>query len=191
MSSPTAHKTSAVTGRLPARSAAADRHATLRPVKLGELIEKRAIELGGRRRLSYRELSARAKAVGYTLNETTINAWVRHPLDEPPRRRSMEALAVALDVDFPVVVQAVAESMVGAGVELAEVADAPHVRAWVTLTEGRSDAERAQMLDMMRSVAGMLDASRARETDTAGGDPDTRVTHIDDAGRSRRSRESR
>jgi hypothetical protein len=160
-------------------------------VKLGELIEKRAVELGGRRRLTYRELSARAKAGGYTLNETTINAWVRHPLDEPPRRRSMEALALALDVDFPVVVQAVAESMVGDGVELAEVVDAPHVRAWVTLTEGRSDAERAQMLDMMRSVAGMLDASRSRETDAEAGDPDTRVTHIDDAGRSRRSRESR
>jgi hypothetical protein len=43
-------------------------------VKLGELIGKRAVELGGRRRLTYREMSARAKAGGYTLNETTINA---------------------------------------------------------------------------------------------------------------------
>jgi len=169
---------------LPACSVTADRRATLTPVKLGELIEKRAVELGGRRRLTYREMSARAKAGGYTLNETTINAWVKHPLPNPPTKRSMLALAYALEVDFADVMRAVADSMIGDDSELVEVADEPHVRAWVTIAEGRTAAERAQMIGVMRSVAAALDASRARETDTG-------ITHIEDAGRSRRSRGSR
>jgi hypothetical protein len=184
MSSPSAHKTSAVTGRLPARSAAADRHARLSPGTRGEVIEKRAIELGGRRRLTYRELSARAKAGGYTLNETTINAYVKHPLDEAPRRRTMKALAVALDVHYNVIVEAVAESMAEDGDVVVQVADTPHVQAWVTLAEGRTDDERAHMVEAARLVAAVLDASRARET---GGE----VTNIGDAGRSQRSRHSR
>lgn len=153
-------------------------------VKLGELIEKRAVELGGRRRLTYREMSARAKAVGYTLNETTINAYVKHPLTERPTVRTMEALAVALAVDFDIVVAASANSMMRRGEELVQVADTPHVQAWVTLTEGRSDAEREHMVEAARLVAAVLDASRARETDAD-------VTNIEDAGRPKRSRHSR
>ncbi len=153
-------------------------------MKLGELIEKRAVELGGRRRLTYREMSARARASGYTLNETTINAYVKHPLDEPPRRRTMHALAVALDVPYNAVVEAVAESMAEDGEVVVQVADAPHVQAWVMLTEGRSDAERTQMVDVMRTVASALDAARAHETAPE-------ITNIDEAGRHRRSRQSR
>lgn len=134
-------------------------------MKLGELIMQRAVELGGRRRLTYRELSARARAAGYTLNESTLNAYVLHPLDEPPKRRTMEALAVALDVSFSVVVGAVAESIIGddGESELVQVADEPHVRAWVSLTKGRTEAERARMVDVIRSVAAALDASQSRE----------------------------
>lgn len=153
-------------------------------VKLGELIEKRAVELGGRRRLTYREMSARARAGGYTLNETTINAYVKHPLDEPPRRRTMHALAVALDVPYNTVVEAVAESMAEDGDVVVQVADAPHVQAWVTLAEGRTDDERQHMVEAARLVAAVLDASRGREKDAE-------VTNIEDAGRPKRSRHSR
>lgn len=154
-------------------------------MKLGELIEKRAVELGGRRRLTYREMSARARAGGYTLNETTINAYVKHPLDESPKRRTMHALAYVLDVPYRAIRAAVYESMAEDDeVDVVEVADEPHVQAWVTLSKDRTDAERAQMIAMMRSVAGMLDATRARETDTG-------ITNIGDAGRPHISRRSR
>lgn len=155
---------------------------------LGELIKKRAVELGGRKRLTYRELSARARAQGYALAEGTITDFANHPLVEPPRRRTMRALAAALDVPYNTVVEAVAESMAEDGDVVVQVADAPHVQAWVMLTEGRSDAERQQMIGVMRSVAAALDASRAHETTR---ETDTEITHIEDAGRSRRSRGSR
>ena len=166
---------------MPGCATPADRHARLAPVTLGELIEKRAIELGGRRRLTYRELSARAKAGGYTLNETTINAYVKHPLDEAPRRRTMHALAVALDVSYDTIRAAVFESMAEDGDSVVQVADAPHVQAWVTLAEGRTEDERAHMVEAARLVAAVLDASRARETAAE-------VTRIEDAKRSRHSR---
>lgn len=137
--------------------------ATLSAVTLGELILQRAVDLGGRKRLTYRELSARAKAAGYTLSETTINAFVKHPLDEPPRRRTMEALAAALDVDFPTVVNAVAESMGGSPDVLVQAADEERVRAWLTLTEGLSPADRESMLGVVRSVAQALNVAQAQE----------------------------
>ena len=150
-------------------------------MQLGELIKKRASELGGRKRLTYRELSARARAQGYALAEGTITDFANHPLVEPPRRRTMHALAAALAVPYNTVVEAVAESMAEDGDVVVQVADAPHVQAWVTLAEGRTDAEREHMVEAARLVAAVLDASRARETDAD-------VTNIDDAGRSRRAR---
>lgn len=132
-------------------------------MQLGELIETRRADLGGERGpLNLRELSQRARRAGYTLAEATISAFVNHPLPESPKRRTMEALAVALDVSFPEVVQAVGESLVGDRSTLVEVAEEPHVRAFVTLTKGRTDAERDRMVDVIRSVAAALDASHTR-----------------------------
>lgn len=128
---------------------------------LGELIETRRAVLGGKRGpLKLREVSERARAAGYTLAEATISAFVNHPLDEAPKRRTMEALAVGLDVTFAEVVAAVAASIVGdGGAELVQVTGEPHVQAFVTLTEGRTAEERARMIDVIRSVAAALDQS--------------------------------
>lgn len=153
-------------------------------MQLGELIKKRAVELGGRKRLTYKELSMRARAAGYSLAESTITDYANHPLDAPPKRSTMHALAVALDVSYNTVVEAVAESMAEDGDVVVQVADTPHVQAWVTLAEGRTELERAQMVEAARLVAAVQDASRARETDAE-------VTNIGDAGRPRQARHSR
>jgi len=153
-------------------------------VKLGELIEQRRAVLGGRKPLPYRELAVRARAQGYKLGEGTITDYVNHPLDEWPRKRTMYALAAALGVDYNSIVKASAESMAEDGDVVAQVADTPHVQAWVTLAEGRTDDERHHMVEAARLVAAVLDASRAREADAD-------VTNIEDAGSAKRSRHSR
>lgn len=156
---------------------------------LAELIEQRRAVLGGRKPLDYRELSARARAQGYTLADSTINAFVNHPIgDSTVKKRTLRALAFVLAVPYRTVVEALAATMIaeetGERVELVQAADEPDVQAWVTLTADRTAAERQQMIDMLRSVASMLSATHARET---AGD----VTNIGDTGRPRKSRRSR
>ena len=107
-------------------------------MKLGELISRRQADLG----LSLERLAKRARDEGLELTKTTLSQFKNHGLTESPKRRTMEALAAALDVTYPEVVLAVAQSMAGDDARLVEVTDQQHVRSWLTLTEGRSDDDR-------------------------------------------------
>lgn len=127
-------------------------HATLVRVKLGELISNRRRELG----LSLAGACDRAHAAGFELTRTTLNNFENHELTESPRRRTMEAIAIAVDVPYSEVVMAVANSMAG-GDGLVPVTEAQHVRSWLTLTEGLSDEQVESMLQVVRSVASAIE----------------------------------
>jgi hypothetical protein len=131
----------------------------LAPVKLGELISSRQADLG----LSLEKLAKRARDGGYELTKTTLSAFINHGLTESPKRRTMEAIAVALDVSYAEVVLAVADSMTGDEGSLTEVTNQQRVRSWLTITEGRSDEEVARLLQVVRSVTAALDASQEQE----------------------------
>ncbi|MCO7192295.1 hypothetical protein [Pseudonocardia sp. McavD-2-B] len=127
-------------------------------MKLGELISKRRADLG----LSLEKMCVRAREQGYDLTRTTLSAFETKPLAESPKRRTMEALAVALDVPYGDVVMAVASAM--AGTDMVEAAETQHVRAWLTLTEGMNDEQIERMLRVVRSVADALDTGHQQST---------------------------
>jgi transcriptional regulator with XRE-family HTH domain len=135
-------------------------------VKLGELISHRRAELG----LSLEKLANRARDHGYELTKATLSAFVNHDLSESPKRRTMEAIAIALDVSYAEVVMAVARSMAGDDAPVIAVTDQEKVRSWLTLTEGRTETEVASLLRVARTVAAALDA--AQEQSPAALSPD-------------------
>lgn len=124
-------------------------------MKLGELISYRRAELG----LSYEELAKRARADGYDLTKTTLAAFANHALSESPKKRTMQAIAVAVGVSYPDVVMAVARSMAGESSQVVEVTNEQRVRSWLTLTDGRSDDEVASLLRVVRTVTAALDVA--------------------------------
>lgn len=123
-------------------------------VKLGELISTRQKELGGP---SLEALAKKAREQGYTLTKATLSAFVTRPLPEVPRRKTLEALAVALEVSFPEVALAATESLIGTSP--IEVENQQRVSAWLTLTGGRTDEEVSALLRVVRTVAAALDAA--------------------------------
>lgn len=127
-------------------------------MKLGELISNRRRELG----ISLGAACKRAHEQGYELTRTTLNNFENHELTESPRRRTMEAIAYAVDVPYSDVVMAVANSMAG-GDGLIPVTEAQHVRSWLTLTEGLNDEQVESMLSVVRSVASALEREHDRE----------------------------
>ncbi len=127
--------------------------ATLRPVKLGELIDTRRRALN----LSYDEAVDRARSRGFTLSKSALYGYATEPLSEPPRRRTIEGIAAALDLEYHEVVMAMAESMIGQ--PLVEMANNRHVLSWLTLTGGRTDEEVASVLNVVRTVTAALDAA--------------------------------
>jgi len=129
-------------------------------VKLGELIHSRQVDLGE----SLETMALRARARDYTLTRTTLADFANHPLEEAPRRRTMEALALACDVPYSDVVMAVARSLLGDNGQVADVAQQQHVRSWVTLTEGRSEQEVTGLLRVVRSVADTLDKAHSGDS---------------------------
>lgn len=126
--------------------------ATLRHVKLGELIESRKRELG----LSYDKLVASAQARGFDMTKATLAAYATKPLLEAPKTRTMEAIATALDVGYTEVVLAVAESLIGTAP--VEVSNLQHVNSWLTITSGRSDDQVSRLLRIVRTVSAAIDA---------------------------------
>jgi hypothetical protein len=136
-------------------------------VKLGELIKMRQADQG----VSLERMARRARDRGYELTKTTLSAYSRHPLPESPKRRTMEALAIALDVTYPEVVLAVAKSLVGDETVI-DVTSLQRVRSWLTLTEGRTDAEIASLLRVVRTVTAALDAAVPGEERAAAGGHD-------------------
>ena len=128
-------------------------------VKLGELISDRQADQG----LSLEKMAKRARDAGYELTKTTLSHFVNHELSESPKRRTMEAIAVALDVPYSEVVMAVARSMVGDQADLIEVTNEQRVRSWLTLTDGRTEDEVASLLRVVRSVTAALDTAQGQE----------------------------
>ena len=122
-------------------------------MKLGELIDTRRRELG----LTYDEVADKARTRGFTLSKGSVHAFANQDLPEAPRRRTMEALAYALDVGYPEIVLAVAESLIGT--PPVEVSNLQHVQSWLTLTGGRTDEEVASVLRVLRTVTAALDAA--------------------------------
>lgn len=129
------------------------RCATLRCVKLGELINNRRRDLG----ISYDKLVDKAQARGFTLTKTSLAAYASQPVIEAPKRRTMEAIAYALDVSYAEVVLAVAEDLIGT--PPVEVSTLQHVNSWLTITGGRSDEQIASVLRIVRTVTAALDAA--------------------------------
>lgn len=123
------------------------------PVKLGELIDTRRRELG----LTYDQVADKARSRGFSLSRAAVHGFANQGLSEAPRRRTMEAIAYALDVGYPEVVLAVAESLIGS--TPVEVSNLQHVQSWLTLTGGRTDEEVASVLRVLRTVTAALDAA--------------------------------
>ncbi|HVL63402.1 MAG TPA: helix-turn-helix transcriptional regulator [Microbacterium sp.] len=124
-------------------------------MKLGELINSRRRDQG----LSLEAMAKRARDCGYELTKTTLSAFANHPLPESPKRRTMEALAIALGCSYPEVVLAVAQSLVGDQTVI-DVTSEQRVRSWLTLTEGRTDEEVASLLRVVQTVTAALDAAQ-------------------------------
>ena len=133
-------------------------------MKLGELISTRQADLGE----SLEKMALRARAHGYALTRTTLADFVNHPLEESPKRRTMEALALACDVPYSDVVMAVARSLLGDDGQVVEVAHQQHVRSWLTLMGGRSEEEITGLLRVIRSVADALDAAHSGDMGSDG-----------------------
>lgn len=126
---------------------------TLQPVKLGELIDTRRRALN----LSYDEAVDKARSRGFPLSKSALFGYASEPLSEPPRRRTIEGIAAALDLEYHEVVMAMAESLIGQ--PLVEMANNRHVLSWLTLTGGRTDEEVASVLNVVRTVTAALDAA--------------------------------
>lgn len=134
-------------------------------VTLSELIERARDKTGD----SYRELAERAQAKGFSLTGSSIHRLAVNPLRTVPEPQTLRALAYALNETVETVTLA---SVASLGIELSpEVTKQSRARAWLTLTEGRSDEEVAHLLRVTRTVAEALDSAAGAAAEPPGATP--------------------
>lgn len=132
---------------------------------LAELIERARDKSGD----SYRELAERAQRAGFSLNGSSIHRLATSRLRSVPDTQTLHALSVALDESVETVALA---SVASLGIDLSpEVRSQSRARAWLALTEGRSDAEVAHLLRIASSVADALDSAAGAVVPSQGAYP--------------------
>lgn len=136
-------------------------------VTLAKLIKERQLELGG---VSLRDLERRAAERGYRISTSSLSAYAAERRTAVPKTPTIEALSAALGVSPKVVEAAAKETAAAALTGPDDGTPTPgHVRAWMILTENRTEDEKAHLLSVVRTVLQGLDAARPPDGPPASG----------------------
>lgn len=105
-----------------------------------------------------RKMEERARRLGHPISRSMISAYMRGQVPTPPNRDRVQALADALDVSFDDVATAAAESYrLDSGSPPMEDRQAQRARAWLRLTEERTDDEVAELILIVEQILRMRD----------------------------------
>lgn len=123
-------------------------------MNLAQLIEHRKPQAG-----SLRDMAERATRAGHPISHPSISAYATEKVREVPSESTRKALAAALDVPIEVVTAAAFETA-APGLRDSWPEGFGRAQLFIHKTEGRSDAEVAEVLRVVEAALAMLDASR-------------------------------
>jgi transcriptional regulator with XRE-family HTH domain len=123
-------------------------------VKLGQLIATRKEALGEQ----WPQMIERAERHGYSITRQYLSRIAHNDIKVLPGVETMRAIAAACDVSADAVYQAAGESVGFALQGPYDVDD--HTRAWLVMTEHRSEREKRALVAAVEAHARMLDLYR-------------------------------
>lgn len=124
-------------------------------VDLSSLIAARRRSTGD----SLRAMEARARRAGYRISRSTISAYERGKITTQPSRKTVQALAAALDVTYEEVAAAASEQF-GLGDDQCDASRSQRAQAWLRLTADRTDEEVQHLLKVVEEIVRFEDRLR-------------------------------
>lgn len=130
-------------------------------MELGKLIRHRRTQLG----LTWPKMAERATAAGYPVTRNYLMDVAKNEIKQVPREETLRGIAAAVDLPWETVFKAAGESL---GVTMTAPVEIDRgIQVVVGLLEGRTEEERAAIVELVRAQVRLLDVPRTAQLPTA------------------------